>query len=302
MKTCWIIVNGALVSAKFAELHQFIRLAALEKQVDAKIIKNDSLIPMIEDGSVSLLGDPPLPDFVLFMDKDIHLAATLEKLGLPVWNSAESIERCDNKIKTHLALTDSVIPTPKTIVAPFIFAGMRQQNEGFVREAATQLTYPLILKEAYGSFGDQVYFIDSEEALFEKVATLSSTPFLLQQYIQESHGKDIRINIVGERCVAAMYRHSQTDFRANASQGGTLLPYQPSSEEIDLAIRAARATNTTFAGVDLLFSDNGPLVCEVNANAHLLNIYYTTGINVASFMVDHCLQQLSDSDFTNKKI
>ncbi len=294
MKKCWIVVNGALTLPKFAALHQFIRDAALEKQVDAEIIKNDSLIPCIEGGKPTLIGERALPDFVLFMDKDVHLATHLEKLGIPVWNSAEAIDICDNKIKTHLALSDAAIQTPTTIFAPFLFTGMQHQNKFFFREVANSLTFPLILKEAHGSFGDQVYLLENEQALFEKVQRLGSIPFLLQQYIGASHGKDVRINIVGDQYVAAMYRHSETDFRANANQGGKLSPYQPSTEEIELAIRAAQATKSAFAGVDLLFGDEGPLVCEVNANAHLMNIYYTTGINVASFMIDYCLQQLSD--------
>ena len=110
--------------------------------------------------------------------------------------------------------------------------------------------------------------------------------------MQTSAGRDIRLNVVGDKVVAAMLRESANgDFRANASQGGKLSPYSPSQMEIELAIATAKAVRADFAGVDLLFGESGPLICEVNSNAHLLNIYHTTGVNVADFMIKYCLSK-----------
>ena len=79
-----------------------------------------------------------------------------------------------------------------------------------------------------------------------------------------------------------MYRYSENgDFRANLSNGGKMKPYQPSKEEKALAVRACETLGADFAGVDLLFGDKGPLVCEVNSNAHFKNIYDCTGVDTA---------------------
>ena len=77
------------------------------------------------------------------------------------------------------------------------------------------------------------------------------------------------------------------DYRANVTNGGTMYPYTPTKEEVNLAIKACKATKCDFAGVDLLFSDNGPIVCEVNSNAHLRNVYLTTNIDVTLEIVKY---------------
>ncbi len=301
MKSCWIIANGSLKQAKFDALYEFIQKAAEQQDVHSTIVMNNEIIPIIKDGEPSLL-DTRLtlaltkPDFIIFMDKDVHLAQHLELMGIPVFNSAEAIEICDNKIKTHLALAKENIPMPKTIYAPFIYPKMQQTNKQFFNEVAVELSFPFVLKEAKGSFGDQVYLIQNEQELYDRIEQVSDNPFLMQELVQSSYGRDIRLNIVGEEFIAAMFRQSSTDFRANANQGGQLSPYQPTDNEIELAIQAAKATGTAFAGVDILFGPNGPLVCEVNSNAHLLNIYYTTGINVAQAMITYCLQYLENKN------
>ena len=101
------------------------------------------------------------------------------------------------------------------------------------------------------------------------------------------------MNIVGGKVVAAMYRHSETDFRANITNGGVAEVIELTEEQQALAIRAADAVGAEFAGVDLLFGENDrPLVCEVNAAAHIRNIYNVTGINVADAMIAYILREI----------
>ena len=78
-----------------------------------------------------------------------------------------------------------------------------------------------------------------------------------------------------------MYRYSLTDFRANLTAGGEMKPYEPTEEEAALAVSASTAVEADFSGVDLLFGEDGPLVCEVNSNAHFKNLYQCTGVNTA---------------------
>ncbi|HAV01576.1 MAG TPA: RimK family alpha-L-glutamate ligase, partial [Lachnospiraceae bacterium] len=99
--------------------------------------------------------------------------------------------------------------------------------------------------------------------------------------------------VVGDRVVAAMLRSNDSDFRANITNGGKMEPYTPSSEEAGLAVSVCRALGLCFAGVDILFSKDGPVLCEVNSNAHFKNISDCTGVDVASFIIGHILEVIA---------
>ncbi len=151
----------------------------------------------------------------------------------------------------------------------------------------------MIIKEGHGSFGMKVYLIETEEQFYDKTDELRGVDYVFQKFISTSRGRDIRINIVGGDIVAAMYRYSETDFRANITNGGVASEVELTDAQQTLAIRAAEAVGAEFAGVDLLFGDNEePLVCEVNAAAHIRNIYNVTGVNVADAMIAYILRKL----------
>jgi RimK family alpha-L-glutamate ligase len=291
--TCWIVVNGYLQHSKFSELALFVKESAERNNINPTIVLNHELICVIENGKASLAGRFSIerPDFILFMDKDIHLAKHLENMGIPVYNNSESIDICDSKGKTHQALMNHGIPMPRTFFAPFTYEGIQRKDFQVFFEIGDYLGYPLVLKESYGSFGEQVYLVQSQEQLLELVKQIDHKPFILQEFIEVSKGRDIRLNVVGDKVVAGMLRTSETDFRANVTAGGTTAPYTPTAEEESLAIRCAQILNVDFAGIDLLFGEKGPLLCEVNSNSHLLNIYACTGINIADHMIDYILEK-----------
>lgn len=288
--SCWIVVNGYLQQEKFSALALFVQKSAEQKGINATIIRNDELISILQGGKASITH-AKFPSFVLFLDKDIHLARQLELLNIPVYNRSEAIEICDSKAKTHQALANHNIPMPKTIFPPFTYEGIERTNWTAFQEIGRILGFPLIVKEAYGSFGQQVYFIHSETELITLVKQLGHKPFIIQEFIEYSRGRDVRINVVGNRVIASMLRTSEHDFRANMTNGGKSVPYTPTEEEANLAIRAAQLLQLDFAGVDLLFGEDGPLLCEVNSNSHLLNIYHCTGINIADAMFDYMIQR-----------
>lgn len=289
--SCWIVVNGYLQQEKFSDLALFVKDSAEKKGISASIVRNFDLISVIETGVAKLVTDKELPDFVLFLDKDIHLAHQLELLGLPVYNCSEAIDVCDSKAKTHQALANHGIPMPKTIFPPFTYEGIVRQSFDVFVKIGKLLGYPLVVKEAYGSFGQQVYLIESEDELIGIVKQLKHKPFILQEFIANSRGRDVRINVVGDQVIASMKRTSEHDFRANMTNGGQSSPYTPTKAEAELAIAAARILGVDFAGVDLLFGEDGPLLCEVNSNSHLLNIFHCTGINIADAMFDYILKR-----------
>lgn len=287
MFSCWIIYNGSLTSDKFRDQADLIKEAAERAGVKAVLKKNYEILM---DLSIPL---DSRPDFVVFLDKDILLAKFLKNSGIRIFNEPDVIETCDNKANQYIQLSKHNIPMPKTIVAPKVYPSFTIENSGYYERVLATLELPMIIKEGHGSFGMRVYLIETKEAFYAKVEELRGIDYIFQQFIATSSGRDIRVNIVGGKVVAAMYRHSETDFRANITNGGVAEIIELTEEQQTLAIRAADAVGAEFAGVDLLFGENDrPLVCEVNAAAHIRNIYNVTGINVADAMIAYILREI----------
>lgn len=288
MYSCWVIYNGSLTNDKFIDQAMLIQEAAERAGVRTTILKNYEILIDL-DAELS-----NKPDFVVFLDKDILLATYLKNKGIPIFNDPDVIETCDNKAKQYISLANARIPMPKTIIAPKVYPSFTISDSRYYEKVLKTLSLPMIIKEGRGSFGMKVYLIETEDAFYEKVDELRGIDYVFQQFIETSKGRDIRVNVVGETIVAAMYRHSETDFRANITNGGTAEVIDLTEQQKTLAISAAKAVGAEFAGVDLLFGENDePLVCEVNAAAHIRNIYNVTGINVADRMIAYILEEIS---------
>ena len=232
-------------------------------------------------------------DFVLFWDKDIAAARRIVRHGIPIFNSPDAIRICDSKSETLEALLAAHLPTPSTLVAPMTYENVGYTRDDFVERACSSLGLPLVIKECYGSFGEQVYLVSTVDEAKQTVARIGAKPFLFQAFVASSFGTDVRVNVVGDRAVCAMRRVGKTgDFRSNIAAGGAGERYQLSKEEETLAVAAAHAVGADFAGVDLLFGENGPLVCEVNSNPHFTGTYRATGINLALPILEHILKQI----------
>ena len=265
----WLVINGFLNSNKFNEIYDWLKTAFLKRGHNIDVYTNTELIN---------LEISEKPDFVLFWDKDILLARQLEEKGLRLFNSSSAIELCDNKALTYLRLKNTDIKMPKTIIGPMTFRNIGYNSFEFLESLG--LDYPLVIKECCGSFGQQVYLAHNiEEAV--NIIKNTSEQLVFQEYIVESSGRDIRINMVGDKAIASMIRYNDNDFRANITNGGKMQAYEPTEAEINLAIKASRALGLDFGGVDILFGKNEPILCEVNSNAHFKNIYDCTGINMA---------------------
>lgn len=285
-----LIVNEFLHLNKFNEIHSWILEAAKQQGIDMKLMTNAELLADI--GEKQRVNKA---DFILFWDKDVKLASYLEQCGYPVFNKARAIEICDDKALTHLTLSKAGIPMPRTILAPKTFDNIGYTNYDFLQTVAERLGFPLVLKESFGSFGQQVYLIRDEEELLAQVKKIGTRHMLFQEYIVTSFGRDIRLQVVGGKVIAAMYRYSEDgDFRANLTIGGKMKPYQPSERQCELAIRSCEIIGLDFAGVDLLFGkDEEPIVCEVNSNAHFKNIYDCTGVDAAEAIIAHIRRRIS---------
>lgn len=287
MLSCWVVYNGSLTSDKFEDQAKLIQEAAERAGIHTEIKKNYEIMIDLK------YGVDNRPDFVVFLDKDTLLATFLKNAGIPIFNDPDVIETCDNKAKQYLALANHGIPMPQTIIAPKVYPTYTIADSGYYETVLQQLGLPMIIKEGHGSFGMRVYLIETEEEFYAKTDELRGVDYIFQKFIATSRGRDIRVNIVGDEIVASMYRFSETDFRANITNGGVAEIIKLTEKQKMLAIRAAQAVSAEFAGVDLLFGENDePLVCEVNAAAHIRNIYNVTGINVADAMIAYILGRL----------
>ena len=276
-----LLVNHFLSGEHFMTVQELFLKAAREKGIELSV-------KTAVDCMHSSLTAEDVGDFVLFWDKDVLLAKRLAALGLPVFNSAEAVRLCDNKGETALALAAHGVSTPRTVIAPMTFEGIGYTKTDFVKKACDVLGFPLVIKELYGSFGAQVYLINDEAEALARVAAMGGRPFLFQAFVQESFGRDVRANVVGDRVVAAMLRTGKSgDFRSNIGSGGQGETFLLSPEGERLAVAAARAVGADFAGVDLLFTADGFTVCEVNSNPQFAGTMQYTGINMAEHILAH---------------
>lgn len=286
--TGWLVVNHFVHAEKFDTFHALVESAAEAAGLRLLRKTNVELLGCI-DRPEEWFRDGARPDFVLFWDKDVVLARALENAGIRVFNPAAGIEVCDHKALTALALAGRGVPQPRTIPAPKTFRPDRYPTDTFLADVGAKLGFPLVVKECFGSFGLQVYLARDLSELREIVANIGTRPMLFQEFIASSEGRDVRIQVVGDRVVTAVLRTAKAgDFRANVTNGGAMRAYDPTPEQAELALKVCRLLRLDFAGVDILFGPGGaPILCEVNTNAHYKNLLDATGVDTGPHIMAH---------------
>ncbi len=285
-----LVHNAGLITDKFLELNQMYIETARKIGIELTCIKNTDIKMVIEKGEILCKFPNQINNikFVLFLDKDIRLARQLEKQGYKLYNNANAIEWCDDKIRTSQIIANTGINLPKTIFSHLVFNEEFPKNDNYYKEIETELDYPIVIKEAFGSFGNQVFLANNREEFISIYKKVFNKPHLYQEFINSSRGRDVRVQVVGGKVVGSMLRTSETDFRANVTNGGTMNYIELPKSFEDMAIKASSIIGTDFAGVDILFGENNePILCEINSNAHIKNIYDCTGINVASHILEY---------------
>lgn len=287
-----MVVNAFLRTTKFDDLYHTLLASSAGVGMALDVATNAELCCVVNKPDF----DASAYDFVLFWDKDVQLAMQLEARGMRVFNSAQSILWCDDKALTYLKLKEAGIPTAPTILAPKTFPGIGYTDLTFLEQAADQLGFPMVVKECFGSFGQQVYLVHTMEELREKVTAMAGTPLLFQKLIAESYGRDVRVNVVGGRVAASMLRMSTDgDFRSNLTRGGAMEKWQATPEQEAAALAAVKALELDFAGVDVMFGNDGPIICEVNSNAHFKTTLECTGVNMADEIMRYIAGKLAEA-------
>lgn len=207
----------------------------------------------------------------------------LEMQGDYVLSKSLAIVRARDKLRSMQLLAKNGIGVPKTVVS---------RNTTDIDELLEQLEPPVIIKLASGTHGNGVVLAETKKAAKSVMQAFyltddSGTNILLQEFIKESAGTDIRAFVVGSKVVASMQRKSlDDDFRSNLHKGGSGTIIKLTTEEEKIAVRAAKVMGLSIAGVDIMRSSRGPLVLEVNASPGF-GIERVTGRNVAGKIIEY---------------
>lgn len=193
---------------------------------------------------------------------------------------SQAILRSRDKLRSMQVLAKSGVDIPKTVFA---------KNPSQVTELIQHVGGPpVIIKLLEGTQGVGVVLAETIKAAKSTIEAFYGlrANFLIQEFIAESKGADIRAFVIGNKVVAAMKRQgAEGDFRSNLHRGGEGYRIELTQEEEDTAVAAARALGVKIAGVDLLQSERGPLVMEVNSSPGLRGIEEISGVDVASLIV-----------------
>ena len=169
---------------------------------------------------------------------------------------------------------------------------MGYNDDKFLKIAGDVLGFPMVVKEAYGSFGQQVYLAKDFYELTQIVAKIGHKDFLMQELVSSSIGRDVRVNVVGDKVICGMLRQNNKDFRSNITNGGTACTIELTEEQKDVALKAVQALGLDFAGVDVMFGENGPIVCEVNSNPHFRSTLDCTGIDMSKHIINYVVEKI----------
>ncbi len=276
MKKAFIVVNAYTASPH--ELNQPKRIAEELALLGVKteIVRNSPKL-LEKEG-----------DFCVYLDKDKYMARQLER-KFRLFNRAESIEICDDKMLTYLALEG--FPQPKTVSSLLCYAEGEEPSGDLLGEAEA-LGYPLVVKECFGSLGKQVSLAKDRSELLVLSRRLLPKPHLYQKFIGESAGRDLRVIVIGGKVVAAMRRTSETDFRSNAELGGRGEKAQVDESAKALCEAVSKRLKLDYCGVDLLYGREGYLICEVNSNAFFGTLEKVTNCNVAAVYARHIYNEI----------
>ena len=212
----------------------------------------------------------------------------LERLGVILINGSESIDAVKDKLYSQQILGQSNLPVPKTLLV---------KHPIDVEFVERSLNYPIIVKTLSGSFGAGVFLVEDRKQLRQLMRmaeiTKPSYNIIIQEFIEDSYGKDLRVFVLNGKVVGCMMRQStDDDFRANITRGGEGIPYQITEEIEFLSGECARLLNLDIAGVDLLFNNGSYSICEVNSSPGFEGMDRFCKTNIAEQIVTYVKYKL----------
>ena len=280
----WIIYSKAVLNPSKNNALSWMLDEAEALGFDANILFTEDLL-LETNGSMHKIyhhgTELEYPDAALIRCYDIPMIKHLELAGVQTFNSSYALNQCLDKWTTHQLLAKADIPSPRSIYS---------EHDVEYEVIKKQLSLPFIVKDIKGARGEQVYLI-TDELTFSEALIKCDLP-LFQEYIDTSFGRDVRLHVIDNQVVASVLRHSEVDFKSNFSQGGNALPYEPDEAMKELAIKSTQALNLNFSGIDILFTEHGYTVCEVNGIPGFRTVGLTSKYNIPNAMMAYIRRQL----------
>jgi len=215
----------------------------------------------------------------------VHALKIFNDHGIPTVNTSEVAEICGSKFLTTQALIKAGVKTPRCFLAFTPESAL---------EAMDQLGYPCVIKPTTGSWGRLISKVndrDAAEAILEHKQILGSyhhSIFYIQEYV-EKKGKDIRSFVVGDECIAAIYRHAE-HWITNTARGGSASKCPIDKELHKISVQAANACGGGVVAIDVFETDQGYSINEVNYTMEFRNSIDVTGVNIPGKIVDYVLE------------
>lgn len=214
-----------------------------------------------------------------------------EWAGVPVINNAEAIANARNKFRSLRILASKGIPVPPTFTLG---------STEFLPQAVKRTgRYPFIIKPFEGTQGRGIMLLNARHSLSSALDAMCDLRqnYVVQPFIAEAAGKDIRALVIGGQLVGSMQRKARDgEFRANIHRGGEGTLIELETEYEDVALEAAEAMKLDIAGVDMLKTQNGPLVLEVNPSPGFEGLELATGLNIAREIISHAVSRCRRKD------
>ena len=214
-----------------------------------------------------------------------------ELMGSLSANSSASISRSRDKLRALQLIGNSGVEMPVT--------GYVHYSRDIESVLNTVGEPPFVIKLLEGTQGRGVVLTQTMDAAISAIETMKKIDanILIQEFIKEAEGEDIRAIVVGDKVVASMKRKAKPgEFRSNVHLGGSVIDYVMTDEEKDSAVRSAKVLGLHVAGVDLIQSNRGPLVLEVNSSPGLEGIERASGIDVAEKIIEYLEYETQNRD------
>lgn len=274
---------------KIGLLHSLIRK---DEKMLLDAFKRANVTPVMIDDRKLIMDFETAPEIDVLLERSInhsralHALRLFESAGIRCVNSFDVARVCGDKMLTTAALSEHNVPQPRSRVA---------FTEESAVEAIEQLGYPVVLKPAVGSWGrllSKVNDRDAAETILEHKTVLGSyhhSIFYIQEYVAKAD-RDIRTFVVGDDCIAAIYRTSK-HWITNTARGAVASKCEVTPEIAEISLQAAKACGGGVVAVDLFETDDGLLVNEVNYTMEFKNSVDTTGVDIPGEIVGYAIRE-----------
>lgn len=286
MKQLWILYSASFDTKEENPATRMLD-EALSQEIDAKLyfyhyFTFSEGVLYYQDKKVH-----EYPQVVFIRGHELSLIEHFESKGVRVINSSFTTKHCRDKYLTHQIVDTLHIPQPKTILLSSVT----------FNEAKEQFGIPFIVKYRHGSKGDNIYLIEDKKSFLDIISTVNTEDYLLQTYIKDSYGKDVRTYVIGNEVIGAVLRRSENHFMSNLAQGGLTYDYQLTDELKDMSLKITQALKGDIVSVDYLFSDQGLLFCEANTNAGFASFNFM-GYPTRTLMMKYIKTMFIDDEIT----